>query len=128
VLKLSQRVAHERLTRICFNDYDREIALVAEYTPAGADRPQILGVGRLSKVRGLNEAEFAVLISDTWQEQGLGTELLTRLVAVGRAEKLQRIVGHILPENHAMSTVCRKVGFKVSLGADNHDLFAEYTL
>ena len=25
-LKLSQRVAHERLTRICFNDYDREIA------------------------------------------------------------------------------------------------------
>src|ERR1700749_2100765 len=27
--KLEQRVAHERLTRICFNDYDREIALVA---------------------------------------------------------------------------------------------------
>ena len=30
-LKLDQRVAHERLTRICFNDYDREIALVADY-------------------------------------------------------------------------------------------------
>jgi acetyltransferase len=27
--KLEERVAHERLTRICFNDYDREIALVA---------------------------------------------------------------------------------------------------
>ncbi len=27
-LKLSQRVAHERLTRICFIDYDREMALV----------------------------------------------------------------------------------------------------
>ena len=27
--KLELRVAHERLTRICFNDYDREIALVA---------------------------------------------------------------------------------------------------
>ena len=33
-LGLSQRTAHERLTRICFNDYDREIALVAEETDA----------------------------------------------------------------------------------------------
>src|SRR5205823_1816906 len=30
-LKLGQRVAHERLTRVCFNDYDRELALVAEH-------------------------------------------------------------------------------------------------
>ena len=30
LMKLSQRVAHERLTRICFIDYDREMALVAE--------------------------------------------------------------------------------------------------
>ena len=30
-LKLQQRVAHSRLIRICFNDYDREIALVAEH-------------------------------------------------------------------------------------------------
>jgi acetyltransferase len=28
-LKLSQRIAHKRLLRICFNNYDREIALVA---------------------------------------------------------------------------------------------------
>ena len=27
IVKLAQRVAHERLTRICFNDYDREIAI-----------------------------------------------------------------------------------------------------
>ena len=30
VMTLSTRVAHERLTRICFIDYDREMALVAE--------------------------------------------------------------------------------------------------
>src|SRR5581483_104320 len=29
-MKLSTRTAHERLTRICFIDYDREMALVAE--------------------------------------------------------------------------------------------------
>ena len=36
-LNLSQRITHERLTRICFNDYDREIALVAELKPAKGD-------------------------------------------------------------------------------------------
>ena len=76
-LKLSQRIAHERLTRICFNDYDREIALVAELKPAKKnDGRKILGVGRLSKLHGVNEAEFAVLVSDDRHGLGLGTELL----------------------------------------------------
>ena len=47
---------------------------------------------------------------------------------IGREEKLQRIIGHILPENHVMSQACQKVGFKVGHGADAHDLLAEYTL
>ncbi len=51
-LKLSQRVAHERLTRICFNDYDREIALVAELKVPKGEEKKILGVGRLSKQHG----------------------------------------------------------------------------
>ena len=49
-MKLEQRAAHERLTRICFIDYDREMALVAERTAATGER-EILGVGRLSKDR-----------------------------------------------------------------------------
>ena len=40
-MKLSTRVAHERLTRICFIDYDREMALVAErQDPRGRRRPR----------------------------------------------------------------------------------------
>src|SRR5215211_5577219 len=35
MMGLDQRTAHERLTRICFIDYDREMALVAERTEAG---------------------------------------------------------------------------------------------
>lgn len=110
-LKFSQRVAHERLTRICFNDYDREIALVAELKPARGAEKKILGVGRLSKQHGGDEAEFAILVSDAWHGQSLGTELLRRLVAIGRDEKLARITGQVLAENHAMQHVCRKAGF-----------------
>ena len=127
-LKLSQRVAHERLTRICFNDYDREIALVAELKPVRkGEEKKILGVGRLSKQHAANEAEFAVLVSDEWHDQGLGTELLRRLIEIGRGEKLARISGQVLADNHAMHHICRKVGFKVVHDSDSNMFTASYT-
>lgn len=111
MMKYSQRVSHERLTRICFIDYTREIALVAERTDENG-KPYILGVGRLSWARGVPEAEFSLLIGDTFQGLGLGTELLSRLVQIGRTEGLRRITGYILAENSAMLHVARKVGFR----------------
>ena len=126
-LKLSQRVAHERLTRICFNDYDREIALVAELKAPKGEEKKILGVGRLSKQHGGSDAEFAVLVSDEWQRLGLGSELLRRLIEIGRDEKLARLSGVILAENHAMQHICRKVGFKVVHDPDNNSFNASYT-
>ena len=125
-LKLSQRVAHERLTRICFNDYDREIALVAEHTMLRTEEQVILGVGRLSKLHGTNEAEFALLVSDAWHGLGLGEELLKRLVEIGRVEKLDRITGQILPENHAMQHICQKIGFQVEYNEENRGYSAVY--
>jgi acetyltransferase len=127
-LKLSQRVAHERLTRICFNDYDREIALVAELKSAKKDdERKILGVGRLSKLPEVNEGEFAVLVSDEWHSQGLGTELLRRLIEIGRVEKLSKISGQMLAENHAMHHVCRRAGFKVVHDPNSNLFTASYT-
>ena len=69
-MKLSHRVAHERLTRICFIDYDREIALIAERQSPVDRQREIVGVGRLVKTRGHKEAEFAVIVSDSAQNQG----------------------------------------------------------
>ena len=82
-LKLDQRVAHERLTRICFIDYDRELVLVAiRREPVR----QIVGIARLSKIYGSDAAEFAILIDDNYQGQGLGTELLKRLIKAAAEE------------------------------------------
>ncbi|PSB45206.1 acetyl CoA synthetase subunit alpha [Cyanosarcina cf. burmensis CCALA 770] len=118
LIKLSQRIAHERLTRICFIDYDREMALVTEYHHPQTSTREILAVGRLSKLHGFNEAEFAILVGDRHQRQGLGTELLSRLLQVGRDEKLARITGEILAENRAMQKVCEKLGFHLHRAAD----------
>jgi acetyltransferase len=110
-LKLSQRTAHERLTRICFIDYDRQMALVAEHRDPDDGQPEIVGVGRLSKARGASEAEFAVLIADRWQRHGLGSELLRRLVAFGREEGLDRIWAEMLATNAGMRHASTAAGF-----------------
>ncbi|MGB7442141.1 MAG: bifunctional acetate--CoA ligase family protein/GNAT family N-acetyltransferase [Coleofasciculaceae cyanobacterium] len=119
LMKLSRRIAHERLTRICFIDYDREMALVADYLNPSTGNHEILAVGRLSKLHGINEAEFAMLVSDSYQRQGLGTELLQRLLQIGRAEKLNRITAEILVENLPMQKVAEKVGFRLQRAAND---------
>ncbi|MBO3462986.1 bifunctional acetate--CoA ligase family protein/GNAT family N-acetyltransferase [Aetokthonos hydrillicola Thurmond2011] len=118
LIKLQSRVAHERLTRICFIDYDREMALVTEYQNPETHTREILAVGRLSKLHGTNEAEFALLVSDRTQCKGLGTELLRRLLEVSRNEKLESISADILLDNHGMQRVCQKLGFIIESTPD----------
>jgi acetyltransferase len=108
---LHERVAHERLARVCFLDYDREIALVAEYHEPRTGMRHILGVARLIRVHGRNEASFALVVGDPWQGQGLGRRLLTELVGVARREGLARLSGFVLSENERMLRLCRQLGF-----------------
>src|SRR5215213_4557574 len=110
-MSLEQRIAHDRLTRICFIDYDREMVLVAEHTDANSQRA-IIGVGRLTKIRGANHAEFATVVSDAYQGQGIGSELLRRLIAIGRDERLDRVVADVLPDNRDMQRVFKQLGFR----------------
>jgi acetyltransferase len=114
IVDLSRRVEHERLIRRCFNDYDREIALVAEQHSAEGGTSDIVGIGRLVRTPDTDEAEFAILISDAVQGQGLGTELLRQLVEVGRAEGMRRITADILPDNRNMQRIAEKLGFQLS--------------
>ncbi len=110
-LNLDQRTAHERLTRICFIDYDREMALVATRRDSSTGEQEIIGVGRLSKFYQGEEAEFALLISDKHQRMGLGTELLRRLLEVGRQEGVKTVMAYMLPENRGMKRIAEGLGF-----------------
>ena len=116
--KLSSRVAHARLLRKCFIDYDREMALVAEHVNSEAAEREIMAVGRLTRAPGSREAEVAVLVADQFQHCGLGSELLGRLIQVGRDEKLERITATILPENMMMRALAARYGFEVVKDAD----------
>ena len=124
LMNLSERIAHERLTRICFIDYDREMALVAERESQG----RIVGVARMSRLHGVNEAEVAFVLSDAYQGRGLGGELVARIVEVARAEKLDRLVAYALPENIAMQRLLRGAGFRVEYSVEEQTMTAELDL
>jgi acetyltransferase len=125
---LSSRVAHERLLQKCFIDYDREMALVADFQNPQTGEHEILAVGRLTKSPKDMEGEVAVLVGDRWQHQGLGSELLRRLVAVARDEKLARVIAIIMPENQSMRSLADRLGFDVISTSDLSMLTAVLTL
>ncbi len=127
-MKLSQRVAHDRLTRICFIDYDREIALVVEHHNRETGEKEILGVGRLQKLPGTNQAEFAAIVSDAWQGHGIGPELVNRLIKIAREEKLDKIRADVLADNSVMQRILSKSGFKMHREIGDPTIEAEFQL
>jgi acetyltransferase len=112
MLPLDARIDHQRLTRICFIDYDREMVLVAERDQ------EILAVGRLVREEQAKEAEFAVLISDKFQGHGLGTELVRRLIEIARVDGLDRVIADILGENRQMIEICKLLGFHLEYSGE----------
>jgi acetyltransferase len=123
-LSLSSRVAHERLVRICHVDGDREIALVVDCKDNATGQHQILAVGRLMRLGAQNEAEVAILVSDRYQKQNLGIELLRRVVQIARDQKLSRVRGELLRDNLAMQVILQKLGFRSRLQRDSPSITA----
>jgi acetyltransferase len=127
-MKVEQRTGHERLTRICFIDYDRQMAFVAERRNAATGLRDIVGIGRLVKSHAANEAELAAIVSDGFQRKGIGTEMVRLLLEFAREEKIDRITATVLYENRGMQRVFEKFGFTVRPGEDRESLEVELRL
>lgn len=126
--RLESRVAHERLIRKCFLDYDREVALVAVRKSKDTGQQELLGVGRLVRQRDERETELGVVVADQWQGSGLGTELVRRLVEIARSEGIRVIKAEILSENAAMLALAKRFHFKLVRGEDPMSLAATLSL
>ena len=127
MFNLSQRTAHERLTKICFIDYATRMALVAERTNPATGEREIIGVGRLQGIGG-EEAEYAIVISDEFQKHGIGTEFLRRLIGIAKIEGVKVIVADILADNTVMQKISEKLGFKLQREPGDSTVQARLTL
>jgi acetyltransferase len=104
-------LTRDSLIRLCHLDYAREMALVAERRTADK-KPEIIGVSRYYMNPQTRSAEFAVIVRDAYQGQGLGQHLMECLVTVARERGVKQLVGHVLRDNAGMLALAKALGFR----------------
>lgn len=110
--ELEDRIAHRRLTQLCFIDYDREMSLVALRKGAsGAE--EMVAVARMDKISGSDEAELNLVVSDAVQGQGLGRKLTETLLDIARDEKISEVRAPLAADNLRMRHIAQSIGFKI---------------
>jgi acetyltransferase len=106
---LVKTLSRDSLIRLCHLDYDREMALVA--VSGQGPEAKILGVSRYYLHPESGDAEFALVIRESVQRQGLGRHLLGRLIEIARERGVKRLVGLVLRENGPMLALTAAMGF-----------------
>ena len=119
------KVTHELLTRFTQIDYDREMAIVAELEEGG--HKKFAGVVRLVSETLNNTAEFAIVVADPWQGQGLGNEMMDFALSIARDWKLEKVFANVMKSNRLMLHMFKRRGFHIS-SADHETAYAEITL
>ncbi len=113
------QVTHEFLARYTQNDYDREIAIIVEIEDKG--EKLMIGVVRIIADAWGENAEYAILIADPWQRQGLGTILTDYILEIARDKGIRKIYASVLATNKGMIRLFEKHGFTIK--RDGFDTF-----
>lgn len=114
---LVKTLSRESLIRLCHLDYDREMALAA--VSGIGEEVQLLGVSRYYLNPATGSAEFALVVRDAFQRQGLGRHLLQRLIDIARERGVKELFGLILSENQPMLELTSSLGFSKPVFVEN---------
>lgn len=108
------------LSRFTQIDYDREMALVAVTKKDGKTRQH--GVARYYINDDNTSCEFAIVVSDDLQHQGIGTKLMKALMEAARDHGLTSIEGSVLARNQPMLDLMKELGFSIQTFASDSDV------
>ena len=108
------------LSRFTQIDYDREMALVAVTQKDGKTRQH--GVARYYINDDNTSCEFAIVVSDGLQHQGIGTKLMKALMEAARDHGLTSIEGSVLARNQPMLDLMKELGFSIRTFASDSDV------
>ena len=104
-----KEATHEMLIRYTQIDYDREIAIIAELVEEG--RKKMAGVVRLIADPYNETAEYAIVIGDPWQRQGLGTIMTRYILEIARNRGIKKVYAYLLDDNAAMLQLFKNFDF-----------------
>jgi acetyltransferase len=104
-------------------DYDRDMALVAlPVADDGLIEQRIIGVARYMREVDDSRCEFAIVVDDEWQGQGLARAMMTHLISHARTVGLTTMVGYVHLENRRMLAFIRSMGFRLSDSSEDPSL------
>ena len=105
------QLSKNMLTRFTHIDYDREMAIVAEIEKEG--HQQLVGVVRIVGDPWGEKAEYAIVIADAWQNQGLGGQMTDFILEIAQDKGYQVVYGTLLKRNTGMKKLFERKGFTV---------------
>jgi len=92
-------------------DQSRDISVVAVIkSDEEGETERIIGAGRYVLNRSTNEAEFALLVNDDYQNRGIGTFLLNHLMRIAKSKGVEAFIAYVHPQNQPMIRFIHKTG------------------
>ncbi len=92
-------------------DYCRRLSLLAEFDVG--ERSEVVALCSFGAIDRVS-AEVALVVSDAWQQQGVGTALADRVLRAAEQRGFVRFVVHVMGENSGIRRLLRRVGNVVS--------------
>lgn len=104
---------HEALANLTQIDFDREMAFVAVIK--GEIGIEIIGVSRALIAPDNDDAEFAILIRSDLKGNGLGIQLMEKIIDYCRSKQTRQISGMTMPTNRSMLHLAKRLGFDIDV-------------
>ncbi len=123
--ELISDISHDMLIRYTQNDYDREIAIIAEIEERG--KKKMIGVARIIADAYNESAEFAIVVADPWQNKDLGNRMADYVLEIAKKRGIGKIYASFLRDNVIMRNMLRKRGFRIEK-SDDDTFYAELVL
>jgi RimJ/RimL family protein N-acetyltransferase len=114
------RLSSNHLQQMSHVDYRRHLAMVVTTEVDGAER--LIADARYVVEPGGDGAEFALVVADGWQCQGVGTWAMQSLQRAGSNAGLQWLQGGVLNSNLPMLSLMQRCGFAQSPDAEDAQL------
>jgi GNAT superfamily N-acetyltransferase len=111
------KASDELLDQLTHIDSATDLAYVAVIDDAAQDHQ--IGVARFSAPVGSEEAEFAIVVSDEWQNKGLGTRLMYHLIEAAKRRGYGSMHSSDASANHLMRSFAAHLHFNHTLDPDD---------
>jgi acetyltransferase len=111
----------ETLYRFTRNNPHESMNLIAVIQCDGHEMP--VAMAQYATDGNPGRAEFAVVVADEWQREGLGRRLVETLACIARAAGVACLEGDILADNEVMQRMMLKMGFELEMHPEDASLY-----